>query len=647
MIVPGFVNAHSHLEYAVYAGFGDGLGDFAEWITQHIQRKARIGWDEYIDIARLGAAQCLASGVTTVGDCSYSGATAVACAELGLRATVYLEVFGADPTAGLERFAELRERVEGSFSDRVKPGISPHAPYSVSLELYRACVELGLPVATHISESTSEVRYLLHGEGPWGGYRELLVDPPGTTGTRMLAANELLGPQVVAAHCVVLEPDEVELIASTGTGVAHCPRSNGALGCGVAPLAELRTAGARVGVGTDSPASAPSFDFFEELRSVLLSARARAQRPDVLSASQALELGTLGSARALRARRRGRLARPRQARRSHCDFTLGLGVSTLGGPGGRCGLRRNARPRDCDVRGRGTALREGRNGLARADRRRAQREARHARRPAGRQAGGSARVAENTMFFPRLRNQAKWAFVFLIIIFAGGFIFLGVGSGGLDLGQLLRDAFGQPGRVDRIDLEGAGERPCASEQPSRVPAARGRRGEEGRDGAGDRCAQPLHRPAPEGRRAPAASRRARSSPRLTAPSARPRSRRSASRRRPPATPLVPPRSESSGSPSARIRSATPCPQSWARSSSRRRRSTRPQLLRRWATYQKLVKLRPNDQATVFALAQAADTLQQTSVAVSAYKKLLTFDLDASTKAQIRERIRTLQQSPSG
>jgi cytosine/adenosine deaminase-related metal-dependent hydrolase len=299
VIVPGFVNAHSHLEYAVYAGFGDGLGDFAEWITLHIQRKSRIGWEEYVEIARLGAAQCLASGVTTVGDCSYSGATAVACAELGLRATVYLEVFGADPTAGLERFAELRERVDGSFSERVRPGISPHAPYSVSLELYRACAELGVPIATHISESDSEVKYLLRGEGPWGGYAELLVDPPGMTGTRMLAADGLLGPQVVAAHCVVLEPDEIDLIASTGTGVAHCPRSNGALGCGVAPLAELRAAGARVGVGTDSPASAPSFDFFEELRSVVLSARARARRPDVLSATDALELGTLGSARAL------------------------------------------------------------------------------------------------------------------------------------------------------------------------------------------------------------------------------------------------------------------------------------------------------------------------------------------------------------
>jgi 5-methylthioadenosine/S-adenosylhomocysteine deaminase len=299
VIVPGFVNAHSHLEYAVYGGFGDGLGDFAEWITLHIQRKARIAWDEYVDVARLGAAQCLASGVTTVGDCSYSGATAVACEELGLRATVYLEVFGADPAPALEHFAAIRDRVADSFSGRVRPGISPHAPYSVSIELYEACAELGLPIATHVSESPAEVAYLLTGAGAWGDYKDLLVDSPGRTGTQLLAEHDLLGPNVVAAHCVVLDADEIGLLAATETGVAHCPRSNGALGCGVAPLAELRAAGARVGVGTDSPASAPSFDFFEELRTVVLSARARAARPDVLSAGEALELGTLGSARVL------------------------------------------------------------------------------------------------------------------------------------------------------------------------------------------------------------------------------------------------------------------------------------------------------------------------------------------------------------
>jgi cytosine/adenosine deaminase-related metal-dependent hydrolase len=359
VIVPGFVNAHSHLEYAVYGGFGDGLGNFAEWITLHIQRKARIGWDEYVDVAKFGAAQCLASGITTVGDCSYSGATAVACAELGLRATVYLEVFGADPTRALEHFAGIRDRVADAFSMRVRPGVSPHAPYSVSLELYEACAELGLPIATHISESRAEVGYLRTGTGAWGGYKDLLVASPGKTGTHLLAEHGLLGPHVVAAHCVVLDEDEIDLLASTGTGVAHCPRSNAALGCGVAPLTELRAAGARIGVGTDSPASAPSFDFFEELRSVVLSARARPPPPGPAGRPLRRRGSRAGDAR-LRSRSRprpgDRLARARKAGRPRCRLPQGLGVSTLGGSRRRSGVRGVARPSDCDVRGRGSAL---------------------------------------------------------------------------------------------------------------------------------------------------------------------------------------------------------------------------------------------------------------------------------------------------
>src|SRR5207249_9166492 len=90
-ILPGFVNAHSHLEYAVYAGFGDSLTDFAEWIRLHTERKRRIGWEEYIAIARLGAAEGLRSGTGTVGDCSFSAAAAGAMHDLGLRAAAYRE----------------------------------------------------------------------------------------------------------------------------------------------------------------------------------------------------------------------------------------------------------------------------------------------------------------------------------------------------------------------------------------------------------------------------------------------------------------------------------------------------------------------------------------------------------------------------
>jgi 5-methylthioadenosine/S-adenosylhomocysteine deaminase len=297
VIVPGFVNCHTHLEYAVYAGFGDGL-PFSSWIGLHVARKSVLDLDEMRAIATDGAHACLRSGVTTVGDCSFAGAAADAAAETGLRAIVYLEVFGRDRTA-LDRFDELRARVEPALSDRVRLGVSPHAPYTCTLELYEACAELGLPLATHLAESVAERRYLLDGSGDWASFAELLVPPPGSTGIRLLAGAGLLRPGVMAAHCVDVEEEEIQLLAQGGVGVAHCPRSNGYLGCGVAPLEELLAAGIPVGIATDSPASTPSFDLFEELRTAIVAARARAGRPDALSAARALELATIGAARVL------------------------------------------------------------------------------------------------------------------------------------------------------------------------------------------------------------------------------------------------------------------------------------------------------------------------------------------------------------
>ena len=95
----------------MYAGFGDGLS-FAPWILIHIERKALIDLEEMEAIARVGAAECLASGVTTIGDASYVGATATACHELGLRATVFLEVFGTTTEQLGTRFEENRARIE-------------------------------------------------------------------------------------------------------------------------------------------------------------------------------------------------------------------------------------------------------------------------------------------------------------------------------------------------------------------------------------------------------------------------------------------------------------------------------------------------------------------------------------------------------
>lgn len=299
VIVPGLVNAHTHLEYATFAGFGDGL-PFGQWLDVHIARKRLIGFAELLDSARLGAAECLAGGITTVGDASFCGAAAIACAEAGLRAIVHLEVFGPDADAAGERFSGLRERVASAFDDRVRPGISPHAPYSTGAEVYRAALALGLPVATHVAESDDESEFMRYGTGRvaalagWAG-----IDAPGLTSVRHLAAIGALRPGVAAVHCVTPDEEEIALLARSGAAVVHCPRSNALLGCGIAPVRALLDHGVTVGIGTDSPASAPSFDLFDELRAAIALARARERRPDALGAEEALRMATLGGARAL------------------------------------------------------------------------------------------------------------------------------------------------------------------------------------------------------------------------------------------------------------------------------------------------------------------------------------------------------------
>jgi cytosine/adenosine deaminase-related metal-dependent hydrolase len=292
-IVPGLVNAHSHLEYAVYGGFGDGLA-FGEWIQLHIARKGRIAWDEFVAIARLGAAESLRSGITTIGDASFSGAAAYAAGELGLRGLVCIELFGAD----LEALDDARAKRNGFERGFIRVGLSPHAPYSASGELYHeAYRDTALPIITHVAESDDETQYMLYGTGPIASISD--IPPPGVSSVRYLDREGLLTPRLIAAHCVKVDEEEIAVLAEHDVAVAHCPRSNAILGCGVAPLRELLDAGLRVGLGTDSPASTPSFDMFEEMRTAVYAARARAQRPDALSAADALRLATLGSASAL------------------------------------------------------------------------------------------------------------------------------------------------------------------------------------------------------------------------------------------------------------------------------------------------------------------------------------------------------------
>ncbi len=294
VILPGFVNAHSHLEYAVYAGFGDGA-PFGQWLRTHVERKRRLELADMVAIARCGVADSFRTGITTTADYSFSGAAAIAAAELGLRATVYLEVFADDPEDARRAFEEKRALVEET--PLVTIGISPHAPYTCSLETYRWCLSLGIPVGTHLAESAAENEWLEHGTGVLEGI-PILVPP---TGKRAVASlEEVLGPDLLCAHCVDVSAEEIELLAERGVRIAHCPRSNALLGCGVAPIAAMQAAGSVVGLGTDSPASTPSFDVFEEMRAAVYAARALERRPEALSAADVLRLATSDAARALR-----------------------------------------------------------------------------------------------------------------------------------------------------------------------------------------------------------------------------------------------------------------------------------------------------------------------------------------------------------
>jgi cytosine/adenosine deaminase-related metal-dependent hydrolase len=229
-------------------------------IEQLIVRKRDLAREDYLAQAAAAVHACLAGGVTTIADCSYADTVAEAAIEQGLRAIVYLEAFSdqGDP-AGL-----MPARLDALPADAlITPGISPHAPYTVTVEHYAALLE-----------SERDTRPLAHLAG-------------------------VLGPDTVAIHLVRAAQDDIALLARLDVPVVHCPRSNALLGCGTAPLPELLEAGLRVGLGTDSPASALAFDMWDEMRAAILLARARAARPDALTAGQALRMATLGGAAAI------------------------------------------------------------------------------------------------------------------------------------------------------------------------------------------------------------------------------------------------------------------------------------------------------------------------------------------------------------
>lgn len=308
-LLPGLVNVHAHPELSVFRGALEDLR-FRDWILRLVgTKRAALTEEDYDVAARWSLVECLRAGMTTVAATESSAASFGALRDAGMRGLVYREVFGPDPAACDLAMADLRDCVDRLRRDEtglVRLGISPHAPYTVSDALFTAaaryaCSE-GLPMAIHAGESVPERDLVTRGEGDFApGLRARGIDTPprGATTVEMLDRLGVLNARPLLIHCVLVEYDDMVRMADHGCAVAHCPVANARLGHGIAPYAELREAGVRVGLGTDSVGSNNRQDLLEEARIASLLHRGRVAAYDVLTPTDLLRLVTIDGAQAL------------------------------------------------------------------------------------------------------------------------------------------------------------------------------------------------------------------------------------------------------------------------------------------------------------------------------------------------------------
>jgi cytosine/adenosine deaminase-related metal-dependent hydrolase len=301
LLLPGLINTHTHLELTGLAGGPPGP-DFTGWVVGVRQAKAARSTEAFDQAARQGVRDCWAAGVTTFADTGDSGAVIAALAALGGSGIVYHEVFGPHPGQLEESMAGLRSAVTSLAryaTGRVRIGVSPHAPYTVSSELYAAtsayAAAEGLPLAVHLAESPAESELLEQGSGTfaeaWARRGIPLPPAPGRTPVEWLDAHGVLGERTLCIHVVRASAADLDLLTRRGAAVAHCPLSNRAHGHGDAPLQGMLRRGLRVGVGTDSVLSVGALDLLAEARA--------ARVLGALDAAGALALCTTGAAAAI------------------------------------------------------------------------------------------------------------------------------------------------------------------------------------------------------------------------------------------------------------------------------------------------------------------------------------------------------------
>ena len=295
VLIPGFINAHTHAAMTLLRGYADDL-PLETWLNEHIW-PAEQQWvnREFVrDGTDLAILEMIRGGTTCFQDMYFfPDEVAAVAAERGVRATASMIVIEA-PTvwaANVDEYITRGLEVHDRYRDHplVQTSFAPHAPYSVSDPVFERIVtlanQLDVNIHMHVHETADEVQ-----------------QAEDSTGMRPLARLEQLGvlsPMLNAVHMTQLNETEIDLLATRGVTVVHCPESNMKLASGICPLNRLIKAGVNVALGTDGAASNNDLDMLGELRITALLAKVHAGDATVLPTDEALAMATINGARAL------------------------------------------------------------------------------------------------------------------------------------------------------------------------------------------------------------------------------------------------------------------------------------------------------------------------------------------------------------
>ncbi len=291
LAMPGLINCHNHAAMTFFRAYSDDLRLW-DWLRDRIwPAEARMTGEDIYWGTLLASAEMIKSGTTTFADMYvYMDDAARAVAEAGIRGALARGmVYDGEASAKLRETRELFERWHGGAGGRISVMAGPHAPFTCPPEFIRESLalagQLGAGIHIHISETTEEVddMFARYGKSP----------------VRYLYDLGLFEHHVLAAHCVNLSRDDMHLFRGMRGGISHNPVSNCKLGCGLAPILELRELGVNVGLGTDGAGSAATLDMFQEIKAAAWLQKNHTGDPTALTAYEVLKMGTITGARVL------------------------------------------------------------------------------------------------------------------------------------------------------------------------------------------------------------------------------------------------------------------------------------------------------------------------------------------------------------